>query len=360
MNDILCIIDTLGFGGGAERQMAGLAGMLHQKGYNVTLATYHKHDMNPWLEKKYGIKSIMLNCNNSQWDKFKAVRSFIKNGKFKTVIAYKDGAAMISCLCKITGLRFKLVVSERNTTTALTRYERRKFLLYKVADVIVPNSYSQGVFITKHYPRLSKKVNVITNFTDTEEFTPPVVGPNYESVLNVLITARIAPQKNILPFMHVVRRLKEDKIRVRFNWYGGVYYGKDEYGSKVMEEYNKLDIGDYLEFHTPTMSIADVYRECDAFCLPSLYEGYPNVVCEAMSCGKPILCSRVCDNSKIVEDGINGFLFDPTDENDMYRVISVFCTYSRKQIEEMGKKSREIAEKKFSMDSFVSNYMKII
>ena len=42
MTKVLCLIDTLSLGGGAERQMAGLAGLLHEKGINVTLATYHK------------------------------------------------------------------------------------------------------------------------------------------------------------------------------------------------------------------------------------------------------------------------------------------------------------------------------
>ena len=39
MKRILGLIDTLEMGGGAERQMTGLAGMLHQRGLDVTLAT---------------------------------------------------------------------------------------------------------------------------------------------------------------------------------------------------------------------------------------------------------------------------------------------------------------------------------
>ena len=49
----------------------------------------------------------------------------------------------------------------------------------------------------------------------------------------------------------------------------------------------------------------------DAFCLPSFKEGYPNVIVEAMSCELPVLCSKICENPVIVEDNINGFLFDP-------------------------------------------------
>lgn len=58
---------------------------------------------------------------------------------------------------------------------------------------------------------------------------------------------------------------------------------------------------------SPNQSIEVEYRKADVFCLPSLYEGYPNVVAEAMSCGLPILCSNVCENPYIVEEGAMAF-----------------------------------------------------
>lgn len=360
MKRVLCIIDTLDYGGGAERQMAGLAGMLHKRGYDVILTTYHKHDMNPWLREKYGMESIILNCEASQWSKFKTVRRFIKNGNFDTVIAYKDGATMIACLCRMTGLKFKLIVSERNTSTVFNSYEKRKFFLYRFADLVVPNSYSQGRFIKERIKHLSKKVHVITNFTDLEDFTPGYNPPTRDDVIHILIIARIAPQKNIIPFMRVVERLKGDKINVRFDWYGGVYFGMEEYGKEVMNEYERLGISDYLQFHEPTNAISEKYKECDAFCLPSLYEGYPNVVCEAMSSGKPILCSRVCDNPDIVEESRNGMMFNPTDEDEMYVVLKTFCNKSKGELFSMGRESRAIAEQKFSANAFVDEYIQIM
>lgn len=44
---------------------------------------------------------------------------------------------------------------------------------------------------------------------------------------------------------------------------------------------------------SPNQSIEVEYRKADIFCLPSLYEGYSNVVAEAMSCELPLLCSSV-------------------------------------------------------------------
>lgn len=356
---ILCLIDTLDFGGGAERQIAGLAGLLHEKKYEVVLASYHKHNREKMIYERYGIKSELIECGNSFYKKLFSVLKFIQKGNFDVVIAYKDGATMIACLCKIIGCKFKLIVSERNTTQKMTFRERLKFMLYRVADVIVPNSQSQGEFIKNKFPYLINKLNVITNFVDTNLFKP-AVNHSYSSTRKILVVGRINPQKNIEKFINVVRLLKKNSVPVSFDWYGGVYVNTEKYAEFIQQHYKEIDISDYLTFKGDTPNISDVYKQYDIFCLPSLYEGFPNVICEAMSSGKPILCSKVCDNPTIVEDGVNGFLFNPFDEYDMYNVIKKIIYTDTSVLAKMGSKSREMAEKNFSEEAFVQKYIKLI
>lgn len=354
---ILCLIDTLEMGGGAERQMAGLAGLLYKKGYDVTVASYHEHSSDEFLEKTYGIRSVLIRTRKSQISKLLAVRKFIEENRFDTLIVYKDGATMLACLVKLFGGKFRLIVSERNTTQVLNRHEKVKFFLYRWADVIVPNAVSQGKFIKQYYPNLARKVSVITNFTDTIFFKPSTDYMSYDSVIKILVTARFSNQKNILGFMNVVRKLKDQGAKIHVDWFGSVYVGQEEYGKRCEEHYKKLDIGDILTFHEATANILAKYQSCDVFCLPSLYEGFPNVVCEAMSCGKPILCSKVCDNPYIVQDGVNGFLFNPLDEDDMVKKINKMISLSHEARAEMGRKSREIAVSLLSEESFVNKYI---
>lgn len=90
------------------------------------------------------------------------------------------------------------------------------------------------------------------------------------------------------------------------------------------------------------------------------YEGFPNVVCEAMCCGLPILCSNVCDNPRIVEYGENGFLFEPSDSQEMAKEIMRFANLSDKEKEMMRTTNREKAISLFSSETFLKKYMEII
>ena len=93
---------------------------------------------------------------------------------------------------------------------------------------------------------------------------------------------------------------------------------------------------DNIHFHQHTQDVLRKYQECDVLCLPSLYEGFPNVICEAMSCGKPILCSNVADNALLVHNGKNGLLFDPTSVDDMAEKLIMLYKITKNDLEKMG------------------------
>ena len=358
MKKILCLIDTLGMGG-AERQMIGLAHLLKNKGYDVDLVTYHNHDSNAMLQEYYGLSSTILETGMSRWSKIKAVRNYIKeNGKFDYVIAYKDGPCVIGCILKLLGGKFKLIVSERNTNLKVTGYDKLKFFMYRLSDYVVPNSFSQAKFIKDNFPFLSKKVVTITNFTDTDFFVP--IDRPENNPIKILTVARIARQKNVLNYLKAIKKLKDLGVKIKFEWYGNVQINDEGYEEEVSAMRERLQIEDMITFYPATKDILSHYQSCDIFCLPSIYEGYPNVVCEAMSCGKPIVCSRVCDNPNIVQEGVNGLLFNPYDVNDMVDQILKMISMSRETLISYGDESHAIALKLFSKNAFVNKYINLI
>ncbi len=357
MKKVLCLIDSLGTGG-AERQMMGLTQLLKEKGYNVELATYIPHKYHEVLSEKYGLTSISLTPKPNRLGKFKAVKHLIKKNKYDVVIAYKNGPTFITSVLKMLGGRYKLIVSERNTTQVLTWSEKIRFFAYRAADYVVPNSYSQQKFIESHYKNLIRKIRTITNYADTDFFHPVKRDENVP--VQILTVARVGRQKNVLKYLDVVKKLKDEGVKVSFVWYGNVQIKEDDYHSECMERVKMLGIEDTIRFMPGTSKIYEMYHQSDVFCLPSIYEGYPNVVCEAMCSGMPVLCSDICDNSTIIEDGANGYLFNPNNVYDMVEKIKKMVNLTVEQRKAMGICSRDIAVKKFSRELFVEKYIKLI
>lgn len=357
MSRILCFIENLG-SGGAERQLTGLAVMLKQQGHQVEVCYYVKKEFYlPYLQEN-GVDGCFVSAATNPRKRFFALHKYIKDFKPDTIISYSASPSMIACLLKLFGAKFNLIVSERNTTQQIDRSVKLRFSLFRWANHIVPNSQSQADFINKHFPNLSSKVKVITNFVDTEKFSPTTEAlPEHEETRMVCV-GRLMPQKNITRFIESISEVVNDGYEIHVDWFGQDL--KDAYSEECHAAISNNHLEDVFVFHAPSSGIQDEYRCADVFCLPSLYEGFPNVLCEAMSCGKPVLCSRVCDNPNIVDEGENGLLFNPLAVKDMVSTIKHFIDLPAEKTAKMGKKSREIAVGLFSKDRFIANYCEII
>jgi glycosyltransferase involved in cell wall biosynthesis len=63
----------------------------------------------------------------------------------------------------------------------------------------------------------------------------------------------------------------------------------------------------------PAERMQELYAEHDIFVFPSLMEGLPSVLLEAMASGMPVVTTETCGMSDVVEDGFNGLLIPPAD-----------------------------------------------
>lgn len=354
---IICLIESLG-SGGAERQLTGLAVMLKQQGYEVEVWYYVNQDFYlPYLQENNVTGRFLPDANRPR-KRFFSLKKYIKDFQPDTVISFSASSSMIVCMLKLLGAKFNLIVSERNTTQKLDFREKLRFCLYRWANHIVPNSQSQAEFITRHFLNLSGKIKVITNFVDTNRFRPCERNNNNDNFINIICVGRLKPQKNVLLFIEAIKSLAERNSNFKVNWYG--YRIDDEYSKSCFDLVNKLGLQDVFFIHPAASDIVSKYCSADVFCLPSIYEGFPNVLCEAMCCGLPVVCSRVCDNPNIVEEGENGLMFNPLDKNDIVTTIEKILTLSVADRNKKGKASRQRSLALFSTDAFIEKYLRII
>lgn len=354
---ILLFIDSLG-AGGAQRQLVGLAVMLKEKKYDVKVITYHNDTFFLSYLKNQNVDFECIEKANNKITRTYHIYNAIKSFNPEWVISYLDTPNIISSLCKTFGLKYKLLVSERNTTQKLNLRERMKFFLFKNADIIISNSYSQEEFIKSNFPSLSKKVSTITNFVDTEYFR--CENPRVrKEIPEITVVGTIWHSKNTLGFIEAINILKTKGYRFVVKWYGKSDAYLDYYQECVLkiEEY---DLNNYIKLIEKTKDIKQVYINSDYFCLPSFYEGTPNVICEAISCELPVLCSAVCDNPRYVKEGINGFLFDPNSTDSMVQSIINILSINSDEYSSFCKESRNIAMTNCTKMKFINSYIEVL
>lgn len=112
---------------------------------------------------------------------------------------------------------------------------------------------------------------------------------------------RMAGEKRVGEIIEAVAALPERFKLLMVGW--GVLY------PELREQARKMLLGRH-RFAYSTTALGELYRAADAVCLASDQEGFPMVMLEAMSCGRPFVTTPVGSAREIIEDRVNGLLFD--------------------------------------------------
>lgn len=356
MKKVILFTDSL-VGGGAQRQLVGLAKLLKEQGNDVIVLTYHKNEFYLPFLKEHVIKYVYIPKAENKFLRIPIIINYIRREKPDTLIAYQETPSLIAAIAKLVLRKINVIVSERNTTQKIGLNEKVRFFLYRWVDMIVPNSYSQENFIKSRYRGLEKKIKTITNFVDIEKFQ--YIPKNKRDDILIVVAATIFESKNTLGFIDALKITKDRGLTFKVKWFGksDLYKEYLELCNRKIKEYS---LESNIELLGKTQQIHEEYINADFVCLPSFYEGTPNVICEAMSCGRPILCSNICDNPIYVQDKINGFLFDPLNTEEIANALQKAIETLNDEYTILCRNSREIAEEKLSEKMFLNKYSEII
>ncbi len=354
MSKILLFTENLG-SGGAERQLAGLAVFLKNKGYDVQVVTYLKRQ---FYEQYLIDNGVKYKLHPELFNKYTRIFYLYKVIKFynpSVIISFLPSANISMCLAKIF-YSCLLIVSERSHTMTFDWKTKLRYNLYRIADWIVPNSVSEADNIREHFSFLRKKIKSIPNFVDVEYFQP-IPKWRINDVPTFLCVGRLIPSKNVIRLIDAVKLLVDKNIKLKFCWVGKQYDKK--YLLEVQNKIEQYNLENIFYLKDQTENILEEYQLADYFCLPTLYEGYPNVICEAMSCGLPIVCSNVYENSKIVIEGENGYLFDPNRVEEIKDSIIKILSLDNLSLNIMKERNRNKVIINNSKDSFVEQYISL-
>jgi glycosyltransferase involved in cell wall biosynthesis len=173
--------------------------------------------------------------------------------------------------------------------------------------------------------------------------------------LTVLFVGRLEKRKGIIPLLEAIPRVLDRVPGVRF-----VLAGKDnsrhdgfwrrtgrDYAAYFAHRYPGLT--SHVEF-TGSVSeeaLQDLYRSCDLFVAPSLYESFGLVYLEAMNYAKPVIGCHAGGVAEVIEQGQTGLLVDPGDAADLAEGI-VSLLRSPARLREMGLAGRSQVVEQFN------------
>jgi len=100
------------------------------------------------------------------------------------------------------------------------------------------------------------------------------------------------------------------------------------------------------------------YAACDVSVIPSVVEAFGLVTIEAMSCGKPVIGSKVGGIPDVIEDGVNGFLVEPKDPGAIAEKI-IMLAERRGVARKMGRECRRTVEAKFDIDKKIDKIIEL-
>lgn len=227
-----------------------------------------------------------------------------------------------------------------------------EYLLLPFADkIIVPNPSKQKELSS--HPFLSKKTVYLPNGVDTKIFSPLSYKQQRQSQkVAILSVGRLEKQKNY-PFL--IRCLAKQKLSSKA---GLTLIGTGTQAKLLQKKAKSTGLTLQLVGNIPNEKIVDYYRDCDIYAQPSLIEGSPKTVLEAMACGCPVLVSRSPGNVDVVNDKTDGLVADLT-EKDFGQKLEFLIT-DQKLRHRLSQKARQTVEKNYSLDRVLSDEVALL
>lgn len=118
---------------------------------------------------------------------------------------------------------------------------------------------------------------------------------------------------------------------------------------------NENGVSNYITFWGNRTDVPEILAENDIFILPSLDEGLPISILEAMRQGLPIISTRVGGIPEMIIEGETGFLIEPSKEG----VKDFLMNLDKYDWKKMGDNSKRLFDERFSLHSMVNGYSEV-
>jgi len=250
-----------------------------------------------------------------------------------------------------------LVFNERGLTSQIIRRLYR-LALRRSTHVFFQNPEDLALFGREQLVDLAKTELLPGSGVDLERFRPATAPPQSDRFVFLLV-ARLLWEKGIAELIAAGRILRAHYPLAEIRLLGFVEEGRPAFVQAAdLEGWKQERAATYIG---TTSDVRPHLEQADCVVLPTYYpEGTPRALLEGAAMGKPIITCDMPGCRDVVIDGENGFLVPPRNVEALAARMLEMMRLSPERRAEMGRRSRELAEKRFDERIVTDRYAQIV
>lgn len=337
--------------GGSEKHVVDIINNISKEDYEPYLICSPKNEIFEHLNEENKKNVYKINRGISSILKIYSISL-----KLKPDIIHAHAARAIVLtrfaylLRKLTFQKGKLICTAHGWVLEYLKHKKmyeKAFLFMKKLDhkTLAVSKYSMDEMIEKGYKE--DKMKYIYNGIDNEEMIKN--AKLKKDLKKISYIGRFTNQKGIVYLMETIKTFRNSEIKFEI-------YGKGELKQYIEEVIKKEKLKNVeLKGFLDAKEVKNVLYDTDALILPSIDEGFPYILVEAVSCGVPCIASNVGGVSEIIIDNKTGKL---TEKKNVDSICKAIKEIEKGDISLLSQNCLKTA-KKFSLKKMIEELEKI-
>ncbi len=311
------IFAAIGYGGYAEN-------LLRKRGFEVHI-----------LNKNFAIKNLL-----NIWTIYKLIKT-IKPDIVHTAAAEANFHGIIAA--KLSGV--KIIIAEEIGIPNHSSVAKKIFrFVYTFADKIIGVSQSVKNFLVRSNEIPEKKGKVIYNPVSI----PKKFSRRNSDQFEIVYVGRLEQVKNVATLIKALSKIEIPNLHLTI-----VGDGREKENlEQLCDELNQKNRITFTGFYA---NPSEYLCSADLFVLPSFSEGFGIAAVEAMMLKIPVLCSNVGGIPEFISDGVNGWLFNPNNENELIAKLEMILNLNKNNLHEIAQIGYKSVIEKFTIEKYIHN-----
>jgi glycosyltransferase involved in cell wall biosynthesis len=351
--------------GGTEQALLHLLAGLDRRRWRPVLFHYAEPGISPLLR---GTKSLDIESQEvprmlgkhplitrltNLIGKLRAERAAVFHAHLNHPLACKTGL-MAATLARVPAI---VATAQLFVELPLSRFVyARQRIIGSVVDRYIAVSQDVATRMSQTFSIPIEKIDIVHNAISLTPFDKPRVNNGLRAILQgstgrplVLTPARLDKQKGHCYLLEAAALVPEAIF---------VLAGEGPERANLEAQARQLGLGGRVVFLGHRDDIPDLLACCDLFVLPSLFEGLPLTILEAMAAHKPVIASAIAGNDEAIVSGKSGLLVPPKNPAALARAIRSVLS-NPELAQRLAAAGRERVHQRFSAESMVQRVSQI-